>query len=118
MAAHRKHSFWFPLLGLGFALAGADKLVGAQGYENLFQRWGWRKDTMRAVGLAEFLGGVLVATRRYRQRGGMLLTAASTAVLTKEVSRQDTALAAPRVALLLASVAALFAGQRPRRRRR
>lgn len=109
MAVRRWRSCGFPLLGLGFAVAGADKILGARGYEAMFERWGWTPEVMRVVGLAEFLGGVLVATRGQRRRGGMLLTAVSTAVLTKELNQRDTDLAAPRLALLLASVAALFA---------
>lgn len=109
MAVRRQHSFWFPLLGLGFAVAGADKILGYRGYERLFERWGWSDQVMRAVGFAELAGGVLVATRRHRRRGGMLLTAASTAVLTKELNQEDTRLAMPRLALLLAAMAALFA---------
>jgi len=108
MQRRRKRSFWFPLLGLGFAVAGADKILGVRGYEVLFERWGWPQSVMRLVGLGEFAGGVLVASRRHRWHGGMLLTATSGAVLTKELSRGDTDLATPRLALLLASMAALF----------
>ena len=32
---------WFPLLGLGFAAAGADKLLGTRAYDQLFAKWGW-----------------------------------------------------------------------------
>jgi DoxX-like family len=109
MRRRRKNSFWFPLLGLGFAIAGADKILGVRGYEALFERWGWPQSVMRLIGLGEFAGGVLVASRRHRWHGGMLLTATSGAVLTKELSRGDTDLATPRLALLLASIAALFA---------
>ena len=109
MHRRRARSFWFPLLGLGFAVAGADKILGVRGYEALFERWGWPQSVMRLIGLGEFAGGVLVASRRHRWHGGMLLTAASGAVLTKELSRGDTGLATPRLALLLAAVAALFA---------
>lgn len=109
MSARRQQSFWFALLGLGFAVAGADKILGARGYEALFERWGWSREVMRVVGWTEFAGGVLVATRSQRRRGGMLLTAVSTAVLTKELNRQDLDMATPRLALLLASAAALFA---------
>ncbi|HEY5300755.1 MAG TPA: hypothetical protein VIJ55_08775 [Acetobacteraceae bacterium] len=109
MAARRQHSFWFPLLGLGFAVAGADKILGGHGYEAMFERWGWSPEVMRVVGWTEFAGGALVATRSQRRRGGMLLTAVSTAVLTKELNREDLDMATPRLALLLASVAALFA---------
>ncbi len=108
MAARKRQSFWFPLLGLGFAIAGADKVLDARGYEQMFARWGWSPEIMRLVGWAELVGGVLVATRSQRRRGGMLLTAASAAVLTKELDREETDLAAPRLALLLASLSALF----------
>lgn len=104
--ARRRTPFWFPLLGLGFAVAGADKLLGLRGYERLFARWGWRETGLRVVGAAEFLGGVMVASRLFRRRGGLLLSATSAAVLGKEMQRQETGLAAPRLALLLASVAA------------
>ena len=118
MAARRKRSFWFPLLGLGFAIAGADKILGVRGYERLFQRWGWPLGLMRLIGAGEFAGGVLVASRWHRRRGGALLTATSTAVLVKELSQQDTSLALPRLGLLLASVAALFASPARRRKAR
>lgn len=108
MAARKRQSFWFPLLGLGFAIAGADKVLEVRGYERMFARWGWSREIMRIVGWAEFLGGVLVATRSQRRRGGMLLTTASTAVLTKELDREETDLAAPRLGLLLASLSALL----------
>lgn len=105
----KKQSFWFPLLGFGFALAGADKLLGLRGYERLFQRWGWRHTGQQLVGAAEFLGGVMVASPPLRRRGGQILSATSAAVFSKEMVRQETGLAMPRLALMLAAVtAALF----------
>jgi len=97
---------WLPLLGLAFAVAGADKLLGQSGYQRLFRHWGWSSDSMRLVGLSEFLGGVLLASHRGRRAGGLLLTAASSAVLTKEMERDETDLATPRLVLLAASALA------------
>lgn len=108
MAARKRQSFWFPLLGLGFAITGADKVLEVRGYEKMFARWGWSREVLRIVGWAEFLGGVLVATRGQRRRGGMLLTTASTAVLTKELEHEETDLAVPRLGLLLAALSALL----------
>jgi hypothetical protein len=106
MRSRKRTSFWFPLLGLSFAIAGADKLLGVRGYEQLFERWGWRRTGLRLIGAAEFLGGVMVATPPLRRRGGLLLSASSAAVLGKEMQRQETQLAMPRLGLLLAAVAA------------
>ncbi len=104
----RKQTFWFPLLGLGFAVAGADKLLGLRSYQALFHDWGWSRSVMRLVGAGEFIGGVLVSTRSQRSRGGLLLAATSAAVLAQELQSEDTDLAVPRFALLLASMAAVI----------
>jgi hypothetical protein len=103
---HRKHAFWFPLVGLGFAVAGADKLLGQAGYRRLFRQWGWSDDSMRLIGAAEFAGGVLVSSTIARRLGGLLLTTASTAVLTAELERRQDDLAVPRLALLFAAAIA------------
>lgn len=102
----RRESRWFPLLGLGFAIAGADKLLGQRGYRRLFRRWGWRGTGRKIVGAAEFAGGVMVASRLLRHRGGLLLSATSAAVLAKEMGRQETGLAMPRLLMLLGAVSA------------
>jgi hypothetical protein len=94
------------VLGLGFALAGADKLLGQSGYRKLFGHWGWSSDAMKLVGAAEVAGGVLVASTWGRRLGGLALTAASTAVLTAEVERSETKLAVPRLLLLGAALLA------------
>ena len=99
---------WFPLLGLGFAVAGADKLLGMGAYERLFAQWGWSASARQMIGAGEFLGGVFVTSRRMRHLGGWLLTAASTAMLTAEMDRQERDLALPRFVLLLAAASALL----------
>ncbi len=108
----RHHAFWFPLVGLGFTLAGADKLLGQSGYRRLFGEWGWSPEAMRLVGACEFLGGVLIASRLGRRLGGLTLTAASTAVLTAEVERAETARAVPRLAMLAGAVLAALPSPR------
>ena len=75
---------WFPLLGLGFAVAGADKLLGMRAYDRLFAKWGWSETTRQLIGVGEFTGGVLVASATLRHLGGWLLTATSAAMLTAE----------------------------------
>ncbi|MBN8874186.1 MAG: DoxX family protein [Rhodospirillales bacterium] len=104
MAARKP--FWFPLLGLGFAVAGADKLFGQSGYRRLFRHLGLSEQAMRVVGVGEFAGGVLVASLAGRRLGGLLLTMASTAVLTSELRKGADQLALPRAGLLAAAVLA------------
>lgn len=104
----RRASTLFRLLGLGFAVAGGDKLIGDKGYRRLFRRhWGWSEDAMRLTGLAELVGGLLVMVGPTRRVGGAILTATSAAVLSAEVRHSDAGLALPRLILLLASAAAL-----------
>ena len=102
----RKKSFWFPLLGLGFAVAGADKVFGSSGYLQMFRRLGLSDTAMSLIGAGEFAGGVLVASNSGRRLGGLILTMASTAVLTSEMRQGDDRLALPRSLLLLSSVIA------------
>jgi hypothetical protein len=109
---HPHRSFWFPLLGLGFAVAGADKLLGQAGYRHMFRDWGWSREARLLIGASEFAGGVLVASDAARRLGGLLLTTASTSVLTSELQRGQTGRALPRGALLLAAVLAALPGRR------
>lgn len=102
----RRKPFWFPLLGLGFAIAGADKMLGLRGYRRLFRHLGLSETAMSLIGAGEFAGGVLVASSSGRRLGGLLLTMASTAVLTSELRQGDDQLALPRSLLLVASVIA------------
>lgn len=101
-----RRPFWFPLLGLGFAVAGADKVLGLRGYRRLFNHLGLSEQAMGLIGAGEFAGGVLVASLAGRRLGGLLLTMASTAVLTAELRKGDDQLALPRSVLLAASVLA------------
>ena len=105
---HSRVSLWFSLLGLSFAVAGLDKLLDQPGYRRLFRHFGWSERAMRAVGIGELLGGLLLAPRRTRWLGGKILTATSTTVLAAELQRQDAGLALARVALLLAAGTALL----------
>ena len=73
MASHRQ-GLWRPLLGLGFAVAGADKLLAMGGYPRLFRNWGWSAEAMRGVGACEFIGGVLIACPPAQRLGALLLT--------------------------------------------
>lgn len=106
--AKRNKSFWFSLLGLGFAVAGTDKVFSQRGYEGMFRNWGWTEDQMRALGAAEIVGGLLVAPRATRILGAALLIAASSAVLSEELRHGESRHATPRFALLLAAATALL----------
>ena len=99
---------WFPLLGLGFAVAGADKLLGMRAYDRLFAKWGWSETTRQLIGVGEFTGGVLVASATLQHLGGWLLTATSAAMLTAEMGRKERDLALPRGLLLVAAATALL----------
>jgi DoxX-like family len=101
---------WFPLLGLGFAIAGADKLLGLGIYEQMFAKWGWSDGARQLVGAGEFAGGVLVASERGRHLGGWLLTATSAAMLSAEIDRHERDLALPRFVVMLAAVTSLLPG--------
>jgi hypothetical protein len=100
---------WFPLLGLGFAIAGADKVLGLGAYDRLFAKLGWSDAARQLVGASELAGGVLVASERLRHVGGWLLTAVSAAMLGAEIDREERDLALPRFVLMLAATTALLA---------
>ncbi len=102
----KQRPFWFPLLGLGFAVAGADKVMGLSGYRRMFGHLGLSDQARGLIGAGEFAGGVLVASLAGRRLGGLVLTMASTAVLTSELRQREDQLALPRAALLAAAVLA------------
>lgn len=103
----RRTNTLFRLLGLAFVVAGADKLRGDPGYKRLYERhWGWSEGAMKLTALAEVVGGTFMLLRWTRPLGGAVLTASSAAVLQAELKHKDTGLALPRLALLLASLAA------------
>jgi DoxX-like family len=105
---------WFPLLGLGFAIAGADKVLGLGAYDRLFEKWGWSNAARQLVGASELAGGALIASERLRHVGGWLLTAVSAAMLGAEIDRGERDLALPRFALMMAATTALWAGRHQR----
>jgi uncharacterized membrane protein len=90
----------FRLVGIGFLVAGFDKVVGLKPYRRLARHWAWREQDMRTLGAAEMAGGVLLAMPATRRLGGAVLTAASAAALVAEAQHGDTALALPRLGLL------------------
>jgi uncharacterized membrane protein YphA (DoxX/SURF4 family) len=96
-------SVGYPILGLGFAIAGADKLLALRGYRRLFRHWGWSRSAMRAVGAGELAGGIMLASPGARRLGAVVLTGVCAAVLTAELRRSETRHALPRGALLLAA---------------
>ena len=99
----------YALLGAAFAVAGADKLSGDEGYEEMFEDLGWSRAGMGAVAAAEITGGVLLALRRTRRVGAALLAGTSAAMLTSELKHDRTKLAGPRGFLLAAALIALVA---------
>jgi len=101
-------SLFYPLLGAAFAIAGADKAQGNQGYEGMFRQLGWSRQGMQTVAAAEMTGGAMLLCRSTRRLGAGILTVASASVLASEVRAGQGRLAGPRGLLLLASLAALF----------
>ena len=108
------HSHWFALLGLGFAAAGVNKLIGLGGYDRLAKHWGWSRQNMRSLGAVEFTGGLLVATPPTRRLGGALLSATSAYVMATELQNSDEGLSLARGGLLLAALTALLPGSTSR----
>lgn len=102
----------YPLLGAAFAVAGADKMGGDKGYEEMFRHLGWSRDGMRAVAAAEMAGGALLGLRRTRRLGAGILAGASMAVLASEMRRGEARLAGPRGFLLAAALIALLSPDR------
>ncbi len=93
-----------PALGAAFAVAGADKIIGNRGYARMFRHLGWSRGGMRAVALAEVVGGAMLGARSTRRLGGAVLSATSAAVLASEVRHGDGKLAGPRALLMLAAL--------------
>jgi len=96
------------LVGLGMALAGADKLAEDPRYDRLYAHWGWSRGQMRAAAAAEVVGGLLMMFGRTRRAGGALLAGASVPQLTTELARGDGALALARTGILAVAVSALL----------
>ncbi len=99
----------FPAIGAAVAVAGGDKLAGDRAYIGLFRRLGWSRNALATAGVAEVVGGLLMARRGSRRLGGALVAAASAAVLVSELRHRDGKLAAPRSLMMLAGVMAMLA---------
>jgi len=104
----RISSYFFPLLGAAFAVAGADKIIGNRGYARMFDHLGWSRGGLRAVAVAEMAGGALLAAGSTRRLGGAIAAATSATVLASEMRHGDSELAVPRAMLMAAALAALF----------
>jgi len=100
-------SYFFPLLGAAFAVAGADKLIGDRGYARMFNHLGWSRGGLRAVAVAEMAGGALLAAGSTRRLGGAIAAATSATVLASEMRRGDSKLAVPRAMLMAAALVAM-----------
>lgn len=100
-------SYFFPLLGAAFAVAGADKLIGNRGYARMFDHLGWSRGGLRTVALAEVVGGALLAAGSTRRLGGAIAAATSATVLASEMRRGDSELAVPRAMLMVAALVAV-----------
>lgn len=102
-------SIIYPLAGAAVAVAGGDKLAGEGSYRRMFKGLGWSRDEMRTVAAAEVAGGLLMVPRATRRLGGLLVAAASGAVISSELRQADGKLAAARALVLLAGLGALLA---------
>ncbi len=100
---------FYALLGAAFAVAGADKLMGNERYEDMFDDLGWSPEGMNAVAAAEVAGGLMLGLRGTRRIGAALLAGTSAAVLASEVKNHESALAGPRALLLAAALLAFVA---------
>ncbi len=103
----------YALLGAAFAVAGADKLGGDDGYEEMFEDLGWSREGMGAVAAAEIAGGLMLGMRKTRRLGAAMLAGTSAAVLASELEHGKTKLAGPRGFLLAAALIALVAPGKP-----
>lgn len=99
----------YKLLGAAFALAGADKLMGDEGYEEMFDELGWSDAEMRLAAMAEIAGGVLLGLRGTRRLGAGVLAGTSGALLASEIRAGRGELAGARGLLLAGALVALIA---------
>ena len=101
-----------PVVGLGMAVAGLDKVAGDRTYERLFRHWGWSREQMRLSGAVELAGGLLMANRRTRRLGGAIMAGSSATLLAAELRHGDDGMAAARAGILLTALIALFGSSR------
>lgn len=103
----KKRTGWFQLaVGLGFAVAGASKLLGVEPQRRLFASWGWSEDDMRLMGATELGGALLLITPSLSRLGAALLTASSTCVALAELRHGNDRLVTPRLGMLAAAASA------------
>ena len=98
---------WFRLASLGFALAGASKIMAVTPQRKLFRSWGWPEDIMVILGSLELGGALLMSNRHTRHIGAATVTAASIAVLAAELEHGQTRLAPGRYAMIAAALTGL-----------
>jgi uncharacterized membrane protein YphA (DoxX/SURF4 family) len=98
---------WFALVGLGFGLAGASKVLAFRPQRLLFRSWGWPDDVMLIVGGLELGGAVLMTGRRTRHLGAATVAATSVAVLSAEIEHGQNSLTPGRLLMLLAAATAM-----------
>ena len=108
----KTRGYWFPALGIAFAVAGGEKLFAVGSYRRLPRDLGWPVSAMRAVGAGEVIGGALLSAKRTRQVGGAVLALSCAAMLGGELQHRQGSLALPRLGLLLASLTAFLPGAR------
>jgi hypothetical protein len=96
------------LVGLGMALAGADKLAEDPRYDRMYAQWGWSRGQMRAAAAVEVIGGLLMAFPRTRRAGGALMAGASVPQLTAELNHGNGGLALARTGVLVVALAAVL----------
>ncbi len=101
-----------PLVGLGMAAAGADKLAGDRTYLRLFRHWGWSREEMRVSGAVELAGGLLMANPGTRRLGGAIMVGSSATLLAAELRHRDDALAAARIGVLVTALIAFLGSSR------
>ena len=99
----------YPAAGAAIALAGIDKLVGNRDYATLFRHLDWSEQEMQAAATAELAGGLLMVPRGTRRIGGAIVAAISALVLSSELSKGNTKMAASRAAVLATGLLALVA---------
>ncbi len=97
-----------PLVGIGMAVAGADKLAGNPGYVRLYRHWGWTPQQRQMAGAAEMAGGAMMACRGTRRLGGAVMAGASATQLTAELAHGDGGLGLARAGVLGVALIAML----------
>ena len=99
------------LVELSFAFMGLLKLLGLEW--RLFKRWGMSPDMMRAIGVIETGGALLVANGQTRQLGAAGLAGLSAIMLALELRNGEAELVLPRLALTTLALQTAYAKRSP-----